>query len=98
MKILPEVLDHWPEVRAQLPAGIDLETTARESGAFTRARGIRNAETLLRLALAYGGIGMSLRETCAWAEAGEIASLRDPPRCSIGCARQALGLAKFSLR
>jgi len=32
----------------------------------------------LRLALAYGGIGMSLRETCAWAEAGGIASLRDP--------------------
>ena len=78
MKIRPEALDHWPEVKAHLPAGIDLETTARESGAFARARGVKNAETLLRLALAYGGIGMSLRETCAWAEAGEIASLRDP--------------------
>jgi Transposase DDE domain len=78
MKIRPEVLDHWPEVRAHLPAGIDIETTARLRGAFRRARGIKNAETLLRLALAYGGVGMSLRETCAWAEAGEIASLRDP--------------------
>ena len=78
MKIRPEILDHWPEVRAHLPAGIDIETTARLSGAFTRARGVKNAETLLRLALAYGGVGMSLRETCAWAEAGEIASLRDP--------------------
>jgi Transposase DDE domain len=78
MKIRPEVLDHWPEVRAHLPAGIDIETTARLRGAFGRARGIKNAETLLRLALAYGGVGMSLRETCAWAEAGEIASLRDP--------------------
>jgi hypothetical protein len=78
MKIRPEILDHWPEVSAQLPAGFDLEATARLRGAFTRAREIRNAETLLRLALAYGGLGMSLRETCAWAEAGGIVSLSDP--------------------
>jgi hypothetical protein len=78
MKIRPEVLDHWPEVKAHLPVGIDVETTARLSGAFRRARGVKDAETLLRLALAYGGLGMSLRETCAWAEIGEIASLRDP--------------------
>jgi len=32
----------------------------------------------LRLALAYGGLGMSLRETCVWAEAGGIARLSDP--------------------
>jgi hypothetical protein len=78
MKIRPEILDHWPEVSAHLPAGFDLEATARLRGAFTRAREIKDAATLLRLALAYGGLGMSLRETCAWAEAGEIASLRDP--------------------
>jgi hypothetical protein len=78
MKIRPEILDHWPEVRAHLPAGFDVEATARLRGAFTRARELKDAETLLRLALAYGGLGMSLRETCAWAEAGEIASLRDP--------------------
>jgi DDE family transposase len=78
MKIRPEILDHWPEVRARLPADFDLEATARLRGAFTRAREIKNVETLLRLALAYGGLGMSLRETCAWAEAGEIASLSDP--------------------
>jgi len=78
MKIRPEILDHWPEVSAQLPASFDLEATARLRGAFTRAREIKNAQTLLRLALAYGGLGMSLRETCAWAEAGEIASLSDP--------------------
>jgi hypothetical protein len=78
MKIRPEILDHWPEVSAQLPAGFDLEATARLRGAFTRAREIKNAETLLRLALAYGGLGMSLRETCAWAEAGGIVSLSDP--------------------
>jgi len=78
MKIRPEILDHWPEVSARFPAGFDLEVTARSRGAFTRAREIKNAETLLRLALAYGGLGMSLRETCAWAEAGGIASLSDP--------------------
>jgi hypothetical protein len=78
MKIRPEILDHWPEVSARFPAGFDLEATARLRGAFTRAREIKNAATLLRLALAYGGLGMSLRETCAWAEAGGIANLSDP--------------------
>jgi Transposase DDE domain len=78
MKIRPEILDHWPEVSARLPADFDLEATARLRGAFTRAREIKNAETLLRLALAYGGLGMSLRETCTWAEAGEIVSLSGP--------------------
>ena len=78
MKIRPEILDHWPEVSAHLPAGFDLQATARSRGAFTRAREIKDVETLLRLALAYGGLGMSLRETCAWAEAGGIASLSDP--------------------
>jgi hypothetical protein len=78
MKIRPEVLDHWPEVRSHFPAGFDLEATARARGAFTRAREIKSAEQLLRLALAYGGVGMSLNETCAWAEAGGIASLAGP--------------------
>ncbi|QQO15085.1 IS4 family transposase [Bradyrhizobium diazoefficiens] len=78
MKIRPEILDHWPEVSAQLPVGFDLEATARSRGALTRVREIKSAETLLRLALAYGGLGMSLRETCAWAKAGGIASLSDP--------------------
>src|SRR5580692_10934309 len=78
MKIRPEILDHWPEVSAHFPADFDMEATARARGAFTRAREIKDAETLLRLALAYCGLGMSLRETCAWAEAGGIVSLSDP--------------------
>jgi hypothetical protein len=78
MKIRPEILDRWPEVSARFPASFDVEATARSRGAFTRVREIKNAETLLRLALAYGGLGMSLRETCAWAEASGIASLSDP--------------------
>ncbi len=78
MEIRPDILDDWPEVRSRLPAGFDLEATARSRGAFTRARGAKDAETLLRLALAYGACGMLLRETCAWAEAAGIASLSDP--------------------
>jgi hypothetical protein len=78
MKIRPEILDHWPEVSACLPANFDLEATARSCGALTRVREIKSAETLLRLALAYGGLGMSLRETCVWAEAGGIVRLSDP--------------------
>lgn len=78
MKIRPEILDHWPEVTAHFPAGFDVEATARSRGAFTRVREIKSAEQLLRLALAYGGLGMSLNETCAWAEAGGIASLAGP--------------------
>src|ERR1700722_16501853 len=78
MTIRPDILDHWSEVRLHLPADFDLEATARARGAFTRAREVRNAETLLRLSLAYGGCGMSLRETCGWAEACGIASLADP--------------------
>jgi hypothetical protein len=78
MKIRPEILDHWREVSAYLPANFDLEATARSCGALTRVREVKNAETLLRLALAHGGLGMSLRETCVWAEAGGIARLSDP--------------------
>lgn len=78
MVIRPDILDHWAEVQAHLPAGFDLERTARERGAFTRARQVKDAVTLLRLALAYGGCGMSLRETCAWAEVAGLASLTDP--------------------
>src|SRR5436190_17329718 len=78
MKIRSQILNHWSEVRLHLPAGFDLEKTARARGAFTRAREVKDADALLRLALAYGGCGMSLRETCAWAEATGIASLADP--------------------
>jgi len=85
----PDVLDHWPEVRARLPEGFDLNATARLRGAFTRAREVKDAETLLRLALAYAACGMSLRETCAWAEAAGIARLADPSLIDRLCKAQA---------
>jgi hypothetical protein len=73
-----EILDQWPAVREHLPGDFDLEATARSRGAFVRKREVKSAEGLLRLALAYGGCGMSLRETCAWAEAAGVARLSDP--------------------
>jgi hypothetical protein len=78
MMIPSPITDNWPQVRSLLPSNFDLAVTARARGAFTRAREVKDAETLLRLGLAYGGCGMSLRECCAWAEASGVASLSDP--------------------
>src|SRR4029453_6082308 len=50
----------WPALVAAVSAAIDLEATARASGALVRRRAIRSAEMLLRLALAYGPGGLSL--------------------------------------
>ena len=78
MLITSPFSDNWPEVRSLLPCSFDVEATARSRGAFGRARAVQDAETLLRLALAYGGYGMSLRECCAWASAAGVAQLSDP--------------------
>ena len=77
MKNTSDILDRWQQFCAHLPPEFNLETTARSCGAFTRARNVKNAETLFRLALGYGACGMSLRETCAWAEAVGLANLSD---------------------
>jgi Transposase DDE domain len=58
-------------------AAIDLEATARASGALVRRRAIRSAEMLLRLALAYGPGGLSLRMAAAWAGVSGLADLSD---------------------
>lgn len=71
-----DVLEHqWPYLLTYFPRGVDLEATARESGALTRRRSISTADTLLRLALAYGFCGLSLRQVTAWAEATGVASM-----------------------
>ena len=57
----------WPELIAAVSTAIDLEATARTSGALVRRRKIRSAEALLRLALAYGPGGLSQRAAAAWA-------------------------------
>ena len=70
--------DHWPELVASLPDGFDMNGTARALGAFIRSWEVKDPATLLRLALAYGGCGMSLRQTCAWAAETGLARLSDP--------------------
>src|SRR5918997_5892465 len=67
----------WPDLVAVVSAAIDLEATARASGALVRRRAIRGAEMLLRLALAYGPGGLSLRSAAAWAGVHGLADLSD---------------------
>jgi len=69
--------EQWPYLLTYLPASVDLEATAREFGALVRKRAVKSASTLLRLVLAYAVGGFSLRQTAAWAEAAEVASLSD---------------------
>lgn len=72
------LIEHeWPYILTFLPPSDVLETTARELGAFRRRRSVDSPSVLLRLALVYGLCGLSLRQTTAWAEAADIASLSD---------------------
>ena len=77
MQIASALDSRWPEVVGTISDAIDLEATARSRGALLRRRGIRSAEQLLRLALAYGPGGLSLRMAAAWAGIAEGASLSD---------------------
>ncbi|HEY2359304.1 MAG TPA: IS4 family transposase [Phenylobacterium sp.] len=67
----------WPEVVSRIEQAIDLEASARDAGVLVRKREIRKASDLLRLALAYGPGGQSLRQTAAWAQLQQIASISD---------------------
>jgi hypothetical protein len=78
MVIREELLSIWERVQAHLPLDFDLERVARERRAFLRKREVKDVASLFRLCMAYGGCGMSLRETCAWAEALKVASLSEP--------------------
>src|SRR5262245_19059259 len=67
--------EEWPVLVRMLAA--DLEQTARETGALVRRRGVPSAEGLLRLAMAYGYVGLSLRATALWAKEAGVADLSD---------------------
>jgi len=70
--------DHWPALLTSLPSGCELDHMARSLGAFCQARQVKDPAALLQLALAYGGCGMSLLQTCAWgAETGLAGLARD---------------------
>jgi len=67
----------WQALISGLSQSIDLEATARATGALVRRRNVADAATLLRLALAYGPGGMSLRSAAAWAGMNDVARLSD---------------------
>ena len=77
MVIRPDLDGFIAEVKKHLPPDFNLEVTARMRGAFKRARQVKSVAALFQLAMAYGGCGMSLRETCAWAAANGLADLAD---------------------
>lgn len=65
----------WDYLLSLLPQGLDLDQTARESGALVLPRVIRTAETLLRLILAYACCGLSLQQVSFWAAARDLGEL-----------------------
>jgi hypothetical protein len=67
----------WAVIADRIGRAIDLEGTARSSGVLRRKRRIRSGSDLLRLALAYGPGGQSLRQTAAWSQLQGVASLSD---------------------
>jgi hypothetical protein len=77
MHDVSHIEDRWSDILSAVAAVIDLDETARVRGAFRQARGVRDAASLLRLSLAYGGCGLSLRQCCAWAETAGVARLAD---------------------
>jgi DDE family transposase len=70
--------EDWCHLIERLGGAASLRRTARESGAFRRARGLRNALDLLRLVLAYCLGHRGLRSTAAWAAACGLADLSNP--------------------
>lgn len=67
----------WPRVVAALGGEEALRKSALKYGAFVRAREIKSPEDLLRLCLAYGPGGHSLRSSAATAAALGIADVSD---------------------
>ncbi len=71
-----ELVEHqWPYLLKMIGSEDFLQESARQMGAFQRRRGVKDAATLLRLAMIYAFCGCSLRQTAVYADLGEIASL-----------------------
>jgi hypothetical protein len=70
--------DQFAELLERLPAGLDLDRLALETKAIQRKRELVDGVTLLRIALARGPGGLSLRQTAAWASMLGIAELSNP--------------------
>ena len=70
--------DQFSDLLKRLPAGLDLDALALETKAIQRKRKIDSGAGLLRLALARGPGGFSLRQTSGWVSLLEIAELSNP--------------------
>jgi len=76
------VLDRWSVVTDWLARFADIDASALAHKAFRRARAVRNAGDLLRLAVIWTICGLSLRNTCAWAaDSGLILTRSDGHHC-----------------
>ena len=70
--------DQFADLLGRLPAGLDLDCLALETKAIQRKRELVDGASLLRIALARGPGGLSLRQTSAWASMLGIAELSNP--------------------
>jgi len=70
--------DEFGGLLARLPASLDLDQLALETKAIQRKREVVDGVALLRIALARGPGGLSLRQTAAWASMLGIAALSNP--------------------
>ena len=70
--------DQFPDLLKRLPADLDLDRLALETKAIQRKRKIGDGASLLRLALARGPGGFSLRQASGWVSLLEIAELSNP--------------------
>src|ERR1700722_15291778 len=71
------LIENWSELVGRILGDLDLDQLAFSTRALRRRRGVPDARALLRLALARGPGGLSLRETAAWAHLAEVADLTD---------------------
>ena len=65
MQTAPLLDGHWPALLARLSGVLDLDASARATGALRQRRNVADGATLLRLALAHGPGGLSLRSAVA---------------------------------
>jgi hypothetical protein len=76
--VVSVLADQFPDLLARLPAGLDLDALALGTKAIQRKREVGDGASLLRIALARGPGGLSLRQTAAWASLLGIAELSNP--------------------
>ena len=70
--------DPFTDLLKRLPAGLDLDRLALEEKAIQRKRNLGGGVALLRLALARGPGGLSLRGASGWAALAGITQLTNP--------------------